>query len=73
MTRKEFDMMLGMAERLAAQDPRLRRGQCLYLALHAYDKELAEAIRDTDSDPFYDDVREQAFMRCVAGKIKEAQ
>lgn len=42
--------------------PELRLGQALYTHLHNTRKEYADAVFDTELDPFYDDARVPAFL-----------
>lgn len=44
-----------------------RKGQAMFNALHALDRELANMIRGTKHDPFYDDEVVPLFMQEVFG------
>lgn len=59
-----------IAQRLvkyALDHPEQRNGQAMFNALHEFDPELADTIRGTDADPFYDNLKVEAFV----GKICE--
>ena len=43
----------------------LRRGQALFLALESLDSEIADIIRGTDADPFYNDNNIRKFWETI--------
>ena len=48
-----------------------RHGQALFNALHSIEPDLANAIRGSQSDPFYRDARIEAFGQAVmAGVVR---
>ena len=52
---------------VAARRPGLRWGQVMFNTLYEVRPDLAEQVRGTDIDPFYDDARGLAFMAFVVG------
>ena len=44
----------------------LRTGQVAFNSLYAADPDLANQIRGTDADPFYDDSRLELFRETIA-------
>lgn len=53
----------------AADHPEERMGQCYFNALYAVEPELADEIRGTADDPFYDDGCIPEFMGLVCARL----
>lgn len=51
----------------AEAHPEQRRGQAYFNAIHEVRPDLANAVRGSDRDPFYDDSRINAFIAYVYG------
>lgn len=47
------------------ENPTLRPGQALFLALESLDSEIADMIRGTDADPFYNDKNIRKFWETI--------
>lgn len=62
---EEIGVVLKSArQRMATKDERW--GQALFNSLHYLDPELANEVRGTEADPFYDDARVDAFYSRMA-------
>lgn len=53
------------ASELQLEHPSWRRGQALFNALHGVDPELANRIRMSEADPYFDDAKINAFSKAV--------
>lgn len=47
------------------ENPKLRKGQALYLALESLDPEIAKMIDGTEADCFYDDKNVRTFLETI--------
>jgi hypothetical protein len=56
---------------ISLQDSRLRAGQRAFKTLERYRPDLADLIRDTKNNPFYDDKKLPAFYNEVHRLLKE--
>lgn len=54
-----------MANQYQKESPELRKGQTLFLALESLDSEIADMIRGTDADPFYNDKNIRKFWETI--------
>lgn len=65
---------LGLAQQVAIvaekmrDTPRIRLGQSLFNATHELRPDLANKVRGSDLDPFYNDGRAGAFLAWLAKK-----
>lgn len=55
ITQQEWLMLYGSALKLAVQNRHLRLGQCLFNLLYDEHPDLANSVRNTENDPFYND------------------
>lgn len=53
------------ASELQLKYPAWRRGQALFNALYEVHPELADRVRMTEADPFFDDAKIEAFGQVV--------
>lgn len=61
----DFGRFLERASRHKAENPQMRAGQAFYNVLHSVDTQLADKIRSTSVDPYYDDSRLAGFLSYV--------
>jgi hypothetical protein len=54
-----------MANQYQKENPKLRKGQTLFIVLENLDSEIADMIRGTDADPFYNDKNIRKFWETI--------
>jgi hypothetical protein len=64
-----LDFFVRVSQALRAQHPQLRTGQCAFLALETVNRPLAEELRGSDADPFYDDGRLVGFYAWLMQRV----
>ena len=57
-----FNDIIALAGKTRKLNNQLRRGQCLFNALYDINPDVANNIRSTDSDCFYDDNKIETFF-----------
>ena len=55
ITNEPLDVLTRVTDLMLAMCPEMRKGQCLFNALYKLYPEIANDIRGTDNDCFYDD------------------
>lgn len=63
--------MLQLTKRIGSTDERI--GQSVFNTLYDLDPEMADSIRGTDLDPFYNDDRVAKFYDHVFGRNSDSQ
>lgn len=66
LTREQFKTVKSLAEEMRIKEPHLRKGQAFFNALHFLHPVIADKIRATGFDPFYDDQKLDVCMKfCI--------
>lgn len=61
--------LINMAKRAREIYPEWRYGQAVFNTCHSLFPEIADSLRGTEYDPFYEDTRVEAFLQQVEEKL----